>query len=189
MLAFALNRHGKPLMPCKPQKAKKILRQGKAKMVQGSPFTIKLTYGSRGHKQKLIARMDLGSKVIGMAVARESGQLVLQCEVHLRGEEIKAKMEQKRTYRRSRRGRKTRYRTPRFLNRRASTKLERLPPSTKPKVMAHLREKKMVEHILPISSWRLELASFDIHATSNRCSPQGISIPPGPKETRFPGDL
>ena len=167
MLAFVLNRLGKPQMPCKPQKAKKLLKLGKAKVVRRSPFTIKLTCGSSGYRQALIAGMDTGSRVIGTAVVRKSGKLVYQSESHLRGEEIKSKMDQRRMYRRSRRGRKTRYRKPRFSNRRASTRIDRLPPSTKHKVMAHLREKKSVESILPISGWRLELASFDIHAISN----------------------
>lgn len=154
-------------MPCKPQKAKKLLKLGKAKVVRRSPFTIKLIYGSSGHKQKLLAGMDTGSKVIGTAVIRRSGQAVYQAETHLRGEEIKSKMDTRRMYRRTRRGRKTRYRKPRFLNRKASTRVDRLPPSTKHKVIAHLREKVFVESILPITSWRLELASFDIHAISN----------------------
>ena len=167
MLAFILNLHGRPLMPCKPQKAKRLLKLGKATVACRSPFTIKLTCGSSGYKQELTAGMDTGSKVIGTAVVRESRQVVYQAETHLRGEEIKSKMDQRRMYRRSRRGRKTRYRKPRFLNRKASTRLERLPPSVKHKVESHLKEKKFIESILPISKWRLELASFDIHAISN----------------------
>lgn len=167
MLAFVLNLHGKPLMPCKAQKAKKLLKLGKGKVVRRSPFTIKLTCGSSGYKQEFTAGMDTGSKVIGTAVVRKSGQLVYQAETHLRGEEIKSKMDQRRMYRRTRRGRKTRYRKPRFLNRKASTRLERLPPSTRHKVQAHLKEKTFIESILPVSKWRLELASFDIHAISN----------------------
>ena len=167
MLVFILNLQGKPLMPCKPRNARMLLKMGKAKVVQKMPFTIKLKYGSSGFKQKLTAGMDTGSKVIGTAVVNSKGDVVYQAETTLRGEEIKSKMETRSMYRRSRRGRKTRYRTPRFLNRKASTKLNRLPPSTKHKVEAHLREKKSLESILPITSWRLELASFDIHAISN----------------------
>lgn len=111
--------------------------------------------------------MDTGSKTIGTSVVNGKGESLYQAETHLRGEEIKSKMEARSMYRRNRRGRKARYRKPRFLNRRASTKLNRLPPSVKHKVDAHLREKRTVEFILPVSSWRVELASFDIHALSN----------------------
>jgi len=33
MLVYVLNKHGKPLMPCKPSKARKLLKQGKAKIL------------------------------------------------------------------------------------------------------------------------------------------------------------
>lgn len=153
-------------MPCSPRKAKTLLDTGKAKVVRKSPFTIQLLEPTGEAVQKVIAGMDSGSKVIGISVMA-FGEVLYQSETHLRGEEIKRKMEQRAMYRRSRRGRKTRYRKPRFLNRKASTKLDRLPPSTKHKVAAHLTEKKLVESILPISSWFVETASFDIHKISN----------------------
>ena len=31
MLVYVINRHGKPLMPCKPQKARKLLKEQKSK--------------------------------------------------------------------------------------------------------------------------------------------------------------
>ena len=31
MLVYVLNKHGQPLMPCKPRKARKLLEQGKSK--------------------------------------------------------------------------------------------------------------------------------------------------------------
>ena len=167
MLAFVLNRHGKPLMPCKPQKARMLLKRGEARVARKTPFTIKLNHGSSGYRQELTVGMDTGSRVIGTAVTNQKGGVLYQSESHLRGEEIKSKMEQRAMYRRSRRERKTRYRKPRFLNRRASTKLNRLPPSTKHKVEAHLKEKTFIESILPVTNWRVELASFDIHAISN----------------------
>ncbi len=48
MLVFVINKHGKPLMPCKPSRARKLLKQGKAKIVKYEPFTIQLLYGSSG---------------------------------------------------------------------------------------------------------------------------------------------
>ena len=47
MLVYVLNKHGKPLMPCKPSKARKLLKQGKAKITQREPFTIQ-HYGKGG---------------------------------------------------------------------------------------------------------------------------------------------
>ena len=109
MLVFVLNSHGKPLMPCKPQKARILLKKSKAEVIRKTPFTIKLKFGSSGFKQELTAGMDTGSKVIGTAVLNEDGKVLYQAETILRGEEIKKKMDTRRMYRRSRRGRKTRY--------------------------------------------------------------------------------
>ncbi len=65
---------------------------------------------------------------------------------------------------RTRRSRKTRYREPRFNNR---GKEGKLAPSIKSKIDSHFREKKFVESILPVSEWKVELASFDIHKITN----------------------
>ena len=45
MLVFVKNKHGKNLMPCKPSKARKLLKQKKAKIISYKPFTIQLLYG------------------------------------------------------------------------------------------------------------------------------------------------
>ena len=166
MVVYILNCQGKPLMPCSPRKARKLLKAKKAKVIRKSILTLQLLYPCANRVQKVVAGMDSGSKVIGTA-AIFNGEVLYQAETILRGEEIKRKMEQRSMYRRSRRGRKLRYRKPRFLNRKASTKLDRLPPSIKHKVISHLREKKFIESILPISKWYLETASFDIHKISN----------------------
>ena len=167
MVVFVLNRLNEPLMPCSPAKARELLRDGMAKVKTILPFTIKLIHKTSSYKQKLIAGMDTGSKKIGVAVVNQKGVSLYQANVLLRGEEIHRKMETRAMFRRNRRGRKTRYRKPRWRNRAASKRSDRLPPSIRHKVDAHLREKKFVNSILPISTWRLELTNFDIHAISN----------------------
>ena len=47
MLVYVISKHGKPLMPCKPQKARRLLKEQKAKVVKRTPFTIQLLYGFR----------------------------------------------------------------------------------------------------------------------------------------------
>ena len=42
MVVYVINKHGKPLMPCSPRKARKLLKDSKAKVVKKTPFTIKL---------------------------------------------------------------------------------------------------------------------------------------------------
>lgn len=165
MLAYVLNKHGKPLMPCKPAKARKLLEAGKAKVVKRTPFTIKLLHVSSGYVQCVVAGMDTGSKHLGCA-AIANGKVLYQSEVALRSD-VSKKMQQRAMYRRNRRGRKCRYRHARWANRASMRKDGRLAPSLKSKLDSHLREKKQVEALLPISHWKVEMASFDIHKITN----------------------
>jgi len=152
-------------MPCKPAKARKLLRDGKAKVKKRTPFTIKLLFDCEEETQEIVAGMDTGSKTIGCA-AIGNGEVLYQSEVSIR-QDVSKKMERRRMYRRNRRGRKTRYRKPRFENRRASIAKGRLAPSIRSKVEAHLREKRFVESILPVARWKVETAKFDIHKISD----------------------
>jgi hypothetical protein len=142
-----------------------LLKQGKAKVVRRDPFTIKLLHGSSGYKQEIVAGMDTGSKTVGCA-AIANGKVLYQAEVTLR-QDVSNKMEQREMYRRTRRGRKTRYRPARWLNRASMREEGRLAPSIKSKVESHFRERKFVEGILPVIRWKVELAAFDIHRITN----------------------
>ena len=108
MFVFVLNKNGEPMMPCKPQKARKLLADGKARVVSRTPFIIKLNYGSTGYKQPLTGGMDTGSKTIGCA-AICLGKIIYQSQIALR-QDISKKMQQRAMFRRARRGRKCRYR-------------------------------------------------------------------------------
>lgn len=165
MLVFVINKHGEPLMPCSPRKARILLFKRQAKVIHRTPFTIKLLYGSSGYRQEVVAGMDTGSKVIGCA-AIANGEVVYQSEVAIR-QDVSKNMQQRAMYRRTRRSRKLRYRASRWLNRANSKRENRLAPSLLSKVQSHLRERDFVQSILPVSKWKVELASFDIHKISN----------------------
>jgi hypothetical protein len=152
-------------MPTKPPVARHLLKAGKAKVVRRDPFTIKLLHGSSGYKQEVVAGMDTGSKKLGCA-AISNGKVLYQAEVTLR-QDVSGKMQQRAMYRRTRRGRKTRYRPARWHNRASMQAEGRLAPSIKSKVDSHLREREFVESILPVTRWKVELASFDIHRITN----------------------
>src|SRR4051794_10383924 len=176
MLVYVLNQHGKPLMPTIPPKARALLKQGKAKVVRRDPFTIKLLYGSSGYRQEVVAGMDTGSKTIGCA-AIGNGQVLYQSEVALR-QDVSGKMQQRTMYRRNRRGRKTRYRPARWHNRTSMHRNGRLAPSMRSKVDSHLRERRFVESILPVTHWKVETAAFDIHKITNS-NVEGVSYQNG----------
>jgi 5-methylcytosine-specific restriction endonuclease McrA len=165
MLVYVLNKHRKPLMPCSPAKARALLKQDKAKVLRREPFTILLLFGSSGYRQEVVAGIDTGSKTFGCA-AIANNKVLYQSEVTLRQDIVK-KVRQRATYRRTRRSRKTRYRPQRCLNRASMRRKDRLSPSILSKVQSHLRERSFVESVLPVTRWKIELASFDIHKITN----------------------
>lgn len=83
MYVYVINKNGNPLMPCKPAKAKHLLKAGKAKVIKRTPFTIKLLWDCEENTQEVIAGMDTGSKTVGCA-AVTNGKVVYQSEVQLR---------------------------------------------------------------------------------------------------------
>lgn len=166
MRVFVINKHGRSLMPCRPRIARLLLRDGCAKVVRRDPFTIKLLIGVPGYKQELVLGIDPGTKYIGSAVRDAKNRILYLSEIHQRTD-IKSKMDQRRMYRRTRRARKTRYRPPRFLNRSASTKKDRYPPSQESRYRAVTKEIEFVCKMIPISKIYIEMAKFDVSAMTN----------------------
>ena len=165
MLVYVLNKYGKPLMPCKPQKARKLLKQNKAKVVRTEPFTIQLLYGSSGYKQDITLGVDAGSKHIGLSASTEEKELYA-CDVELRTDIVDL-LSTRRQYRRSRRNRKIRYRKTKFLNRVKSKNKGWLAPSIENKIHTHFKVISDVHKILPITKIIVEVASFDIQKINN----------------------
>ena len=165
-MVYVISKQGQPLMPCsKHGKVKYLLKSGKAKVVRRCPFTIQLTYDCPNYRQEVVLGQDTGSKHIGTACVAND-KVFYQSQVELRID-IKSKMDGRRQVRRLRRNRKTRYRKPRFLNRKNSIKKDRLPPSVRHKVQAHIDEIEFCKKILPISKIVLEVSQFDAHLMKN----------------------
>lgn len=163
MLVFVLNRHGKPLMPCKAGKARLLLKGGKAKVIKRTPFTIQLLQGSTGYKQQIALGVDSGYTHIGLSAITEKKE-VYCAEVELRKDMVKLNSERS-MYRRSRRYRKTRYRQARFDNRKKPEGW--LAPSIQHKLDSHIRIINNVKTILPITETVIEVAAFDIQKIKN----------------------
>ena len=66
-LVYVVNQNGQKLMPCKPAKARKLLRGGRAKVAARSPFTIQLLWECEEHIQEVVLGIDKGSHVTGFA--------------------------------------------------------------------------------------------------------------------------
>ena len=165
-MVYVISKQGQPLMPCsKHGKVKWLLRLGKAKVVRRCPFTIQLTYDCPNYRQEVVLGQDTGSKHVGTACVGNN-KVLYQSQIELRTD-IKLNMDGRRQARRFRRNRKTRYRKVRFLNRANSTKKDRLPPSVRHKVQAHIDEIEFCKKILPISKIVLEVSQFDTHLMKN----------------------
>ncbi|NGX33885.1 MAG: hypothetical protein K1060chlam1_00227 [Candidatus Anoxychlamydiales bacterium] len=150
-------------MPCKPRKAKILLKQKKAKVVKMTPFTIQLLRPTKRNVQKINLGIDVGYNHVGLSAITNSKEIYAE-EIHLR-EDIVSLNSERRQYRKSRRYRKTWYRKPRFLNRKKDKGW--LAPSIKHKLDSHVKVIKKVKKILPISKIIVEVASFDIQKIKN----------------------
>ena len=116
-MVFVLNKNKKPLNPCSPAKARKLLKQGKAVVHKMYPFTIRLkeSKDTSSNEQIYQLKLDPGSKTTGIAILKDK-EVMFLAELHHKTD-ISIKLEKRRNFRSSRRSRKTRYRKPRFLNR------------------------------------------------------------------------
>lgn len=159
---FVLSSDGQPLDPCHPARARQLLTQGKAAVWRLHPFTIRLnnrnTAASVTHPHRV--KLDPGSKTTGIAVvAEESRRVVWAGELTHRGQQIRDRLQARRTVRRSRRQRKTRYRQPRFLNRRRPEGW--LAPSLQHRVDTTLTWVERLRRFAPITAISTELVRFD----------------------------
>ena len=164
MLVYVVNKHGKPLMPCTPRKARLLLKKKKAKVFKKEPFTIQLLYGSTGYKQDITLGIDAGSKHIGLSATTSKLELFAG-DVELRNDIVDL-LATRRQNRRTRRNR-LRYRKARFANRVHSKNKGWLAPSIEHKIQTHINIIEKIHKILPINKIVVETASFDIQKIKN----------------------
>jgi len=163
-MVYVLNKDGQALMPTSRYgKVRRLLKSDKAKVVKRCPFTIQLMYDSTNYTQDITLGVDSGSKHIGLSATTKE-KVLFEADVELRNDIVDL-LSTRRELRRSRRNRKTRYRKPRFNNRKRSDKW--LAPSIHNKINTHLTMVNKVHKILPISNIIVEVASFDIQKIKN----------------------
>ena len=111
-------------------------------------------------------KLDPGSKTTGIAIVNDaSGEVVWAAELTHRGHAIKESLNKRRALRQGRRQRKTRYRKPRFNNRRR--KQGWLPPSLESRIANILTWVRRLSRYCPIAFISQELVKFDMHAMQN----------------------
>lgn len=166
---FVLSNTKKPLMPCRPARARKLLTAGRAAVYRLHPFTIILKDRDDGDTQDVQVKVDPGSKTTGIALVgnfEQQGAVVLfGANLNHRGQAMKNNLESRRSLRRGRRWRKTRYRQARFLNR--ARKAGWLPPSVESRVVNTESVINKLAARCPITSASVELVKFDTQAMVN----------------------
>lgn len=163
-MVYVISKEGKPLMPCKEAKARKLLKQNKARIYKREPFTIQLLFECENHIQDITLGIDAGSKHIGVSATTEK-QVLYEADVELRND-IVDKLSSRREARRTRRNR-LHYRPARFNNRVHSKHKGWLAPSIEQKINSHIQVIKRIHQILPISKIIVETAQFDIQKIKN----------------------
>lgn len=170
MLVFVLDRHKRPLMPCSEKRARLLLERGRAVIHRIEPFTIRLKDRTvtKSSFQPLRLKLDPGAKTTGAAVLREKSEneavVIWLAEIHHKTG-IKESIDKRRAVRRSRRSRKTRYRQPRFDNRRRPEGW--LPPSLQARVNQTINAVKKLRSLLPLTAISVEHVKFDTQLLQN----------------------
>lgn len=162
---YVQDRYGKPLMPTNPGRARQLLRRKQAVIVDYEPFTIRLTVWSEGYKQPVVLGVDTGHAHIGLCASTEK-LVLLMLEMVIRTD-IVENLAIRHMMKRTRRGRNTRFRKMRYMNRKSTKKKGWLPPSFRYKVDKHLGVINWITNILPISKIRVEVANFDVQKILN----------------------
>ena len=200
-MVFVLDRKKRPLMPCSEKRARILLKKGRAVIHRMQPFTIRLKDRllEESSIQPLRLKLDPGSKTTGAAVINEDdpecGKVVFLAEIRHK-EGIKDRLDSRRSLRRSRRNRKTRYRKARYLNRRPEKcascgrnakhgsrycrkchtekdftdngfRSIRLPVSLEARVNQTINAVKKLSELLPVQAISTEHVKFDTQLLQN----------------------
>ena len=175
-MVYVLNNLGQPLMPTSDyRKVRLLLKENKAIVVKRTPFTIRLTIRTKNYKQPIVLGIDAGSKTIGCSAATENKEL-FAAEIKPRNDVVDL-ISTRREFRRSRRNRTTRYRTPRFNNRIKSKHKGWLAPSVEVKIQEHITSIKRICKLLPITKVVVETAEFDLQLI--KAVEAGMPVPVG----------
>ncbi|MEO1644047.1 MAG: RNA-guided endonuclease IscB [Chloroflexota bacterium] len=165
---FVVDKNKEPLMPCHPARARELLKKGKAAVFRQYPFTIILLECGGGDTQETQVKVDPGSKTTGLALVanfKRGLRCIWAGELTHRGQQIRDSLLKRRQLRRGRRSRKTRYRQPRFENRRRPKSW--LAPSLKSRVDNVLTWVKRLMRFVPVTHIAQELVRFDTQKLQN----------------------
>ena len=166
---MVVDKHGSPLMPTCPRRARLLLKEGRADVFCKNPFTIRILDREGGVLQPVELKLDPGAKTTGAALivqgAFRGWFAVAAWEFHHRGHAIRDALLSRSQLRRGRRGRKTRYRPARFKNRTRAQGW--LAPSLQSRVDNVLAFARKIIRVCPVSEIPVEQVRFDTQLMAN----------------------
>ncbi|MEO6887508.1 MAG: RNA-guided endonuclease IscB [Ktedonobacteraceae bacterium] len=164
---FVIDTKQQPLEPVHPGRARRLLAEGKAAVFRRYPFVIILKRQVETPAPAPVRlKIDPGARTTGLALVDDAtGEVVWAAELSHRGSEVRAALETRRRVRRGRRHRRTRYRAPRFANRRRQKGW--LPPSLLSRVENILSWVKRLCRLCAITALSQEVVRFDLQKLEN----------------------
>jgi len=168
---FVLGQHHQPLMPCHPARARQLLNAGRAVIHRTYPLVIRLKDRTTGATQPVAIKLDPGAMITGVALVRIENlnpkiqHIFFMAELTHRGTAIRDALTQRAAFRQSRRGRKTRYRAPRFNNR--TKPAGWLPPSLRHRLETTSSWIERLRRFTPVIGLVMELVRFDMQQLVN----------------------
>lgn len=159
---FVIDVNRKPLNPIHSGYARLLLKRRKAAVFRRFPFTIILNEPVEHlDSPPLRVKIDPGSQTTGLALVNDgTGNVVFAAEIAHRGQVIKKALSERQAIRRSRRQRKTRYRKPRFANRKRRAGW--VPPSLESRIANIFTWVQRLRRYAPVTAISQELVKFDL---------------------------
>ena len=170
---FVLDKNKRPLQPMRPDRARKLLSAGRARVHRRAPFTIRMVDVDARDPDVEVdgveVGIDPGSRKTGIAVFTSTEQGARQGiwlgELVHRGLQIKKAMQARAARRRGRRSRNLRYRAPRFDNR--TRPAGWLAPSLRHRVDTTVSWVERLRRWAPVTAVHVERVRFDTHLLVN----------------------
>src|SRR5215831_12131553 len=106
-MVLVVDHERRPCASVHPGRARHLLNRGRAAVYRRFPFTLMLKEGEPTKEPEPVRlKIDPGSQTTGLAVVNDAtGQVVWAAELNHRGQQVKARLDQRRACRRSRRQR------------------------------------------------------------------------------------
>jgi len=164
---FVVDTNKQPLNPVNPGRARVLLDTGRAAIFKMHPFSIILKVAIEDPIiAELRIKLDPGSKTTGIAIMNDAtGEVVFAAELSHRGQQIKSDLDDRRGVRRGRRNRHTRYRQPRWQNRKRPEGW--LPPSLQSRIANVITWVQRLARVCHLTNISLERVKFDMQFLEN----------------------